>query len=51
MPPSLSNKSLIFGIGKGFHLILLFNFLKSEMKHTDLSFFGIIKAGAEIQNG
>ena len=36
---------LILGIGNGFVATVLFTSLKSVVKHTVLSFFGIIKDG------
>ena len=36
---------LICGIGNGFLACCLFTLLKSLMKHTVLSFFGVIKEG------
>ena len=45
-PSSLRSKFWIFGIGYGCRLIRLFNSLKSEMKRTVPSFFGMIKVGA-----
>ena len=45
-PSSLSKRSCIFGMGKGFLLILLFSSLKSDMKRTVPFFLGIIKVGA-----
>ena len=46
-PSCFNNKSCIFGIGCGFLLILLFTSLKSLMKRTVPSFFGIINVGIE----
>ena len=45
-PSSFKSKSYILGIGNGFLLILLFNFLKSEMKQAIPLFMGIINVGA-----
>ena len=44
-PSSCCNVSAILGIGKGFLKIWLLTFLKSVMKRTVPSFFGIIKTG------
>ena len=44
-PSNCSNNSCIFGNGKGFLLINLFNSLKSDTNRTVSSFFGIRKDG------
>ena len=43
---SLSSRSCIFGMGKGFLLLRLFSSLKSEIKRAVPFFLGIMNVGA-----
>ena len=45
-PSSLNKRSCILGMGYGWRKIRLFSSLKSEIKRTVLSFFGIRNVGA-----